>query len=301
MADEELIKKFVELHSQAEKLLNDYKLSEAKQKYLEVVEAYHVLEKSPLERFHKELAYDQVSTLFKKVNDSKERVKIPYHLIAAGVLIIAFSVLVFLKPNIVGLAGFEDLIRQQIDLTFTDSGIKQATLRDRPLTLSASGSFTGSVKLFYKQGEKLELIFDSETSPSTDGTFTDVCEETCDIIAQSNTVELFAQVEKGSTLKLTELSYKVERKENTAPAWTGKSRTFKAKTGQPLTLYMDKLFTDPENDPLVFLSTTADGLDVTVQNNEVTILPHTKGTKSIVFIASDLLEVTRISVTIEVQ
>ena len=35
MADEELVKKFVELQSQAEQLLNDDKISEAKQKYLE--------------------------------------------------------------------------------------------------------------------------------------------------------------------------------------------------------------------------------------------------------------------------
>src|SRR5574341_1331036 len=112
MADDELIKKFVDLHSQTEQFLNGDNVKDAKQKYLEVVNAYHDIEKSSLEHFHKELAYDQVTTLFKKVNEAKERVQVPYHLIVAAVLIIAFSILVFLKPSIVGLAGYEDLIKQ---------------------------------------------------------------------------------------------------------------------------------------------------------------------------------------------
>jgi hypothetical protein len=301
MADEELVKKFVDIHSQAERLLKDDKIAEAKQKYLDVVNSYHEIEKSSLEHYHKEVAYDQVTQLFKKVNEAKARVQVPYHLILAAVLIIGFSILIFLKPSIVGLAGFEDLIRQPTDLTFTESKLQQVTLKDRPLTLAASGEFTGAAKLYLKKGDKFELIFDSEKSESADGAFTDICEETCDVISDSNAIELFADVEKGSRLIIKELSYKVQRKDNTAPIWTGSTKAFTASKGKPLVIDLNQYFSDAENDALVFLSTTDKDLEVTVQNSKVTILPKTVGTRNIVLIASDLADVTKVPVKINVQ
>ena len=303
MEENGLIRNFVELHSQTEQLLNQDKVQEAKQKYLEVVTAYQAIDKSTLEHYHKELAYGQVTILFKKVNDAKERIKVPYHLISAAVLIIAFSILVVLKPSIVGLAGFEDLVRHPVDITFTESGIQQINLRDRPLTLSASGEFTGQVKLYYKQGEKLELLFDSTRSPSEDGKFTDICEETCDIIARSNIVELFAQVDEGSSLTINEVSYKVERTNNNAPVWKGKTRKFTAKPGETTIIDLAEYFEDPEKDPMVFLSTTDSEIDVIVQNSEVAVTPikGASGIKKVIFIASDLLEVTRVPVNIEIK
>ena len=301
MADEELIKKFVEMHSQTEQLLNAEKLKEAKQKYLQVVELYHGIEKSSLERFHKELAYEQVTRLFKKVNETREKVQVPWHLIAAGSLVIMFSILVFFNPSIVGFASVDNIVREKVDYNFIQSKIQEATLQDRPLSLSASGEFTGAVKLFYKKGDKLEVIFDSQKSPSENGKFTDVCEETCEITAQSNTIELFAQVEEGGKLTVKELSYMVQRKSNTAPGWTSNTRTFKATKGETTTIDLSQYFKDADNDPLTYLSTTAEGLDVIVENSQVTLTPSTTGTKNIIFIASDLREVTRVPVTIEVK
>ncbi len=301
MADEELIKKFVELNSQTEQLLNEEKLKEAKQKYLAVVDQYHSIEKSQLERFHKELAHDQVTQLFKKVNETRERVNVPWHLIAAGSLIIAFSILIFINPSIVGLAGLDNIMRDKVDITFTQSKIQQVTLHDRPLSISASGEFTGTAKLYYKKGDKLELLFDSEKSKNENGKFTDICEETCEITAQSNTIELFAQLENNSKLTITELSYAVERKVNTPPSWTGNTRTFKAEKGKTTTLDLSKYFTDAENDQLTYLSTSTDGLEVSVENSKVTITPSTTGNKEIVFIASDQKDITRVPVTIEIK
>ncbi len=295
----DIIQRFVELHYQTEQLLSQDKVKEAKQKYAEVLNAYQSIDKSMLEHYHKELAYDQVTTLYKKVNEAKERVKIPYNLIVAAALVIAFSMMIFMKPSIVGLASFEDTIKQPVQLTFTETRVESVTLRDKPLTLSASGQYTGSAKLYLKQGQKFELIFDSETSVSQDGKFVNICEETCNIIAETNAIELFAQVE--GTLTVTELSYNIERKDNSAPAWTGKTRVFNAKVGEKLVLDLSQQYNDPENDPLVFLSTTDEGLDVIVQQNKVTITPKTPGEKKITFIASDLLEVTRIPVTIQAQ
>jgi len=297
MTDEELVKKFVDLHTEAETLLAQDKIKDAKQKYLEVVNAYHEIDKSSLEHFHKEIAYEQVTTLFQKVNESKERVTIPYHLIVAGILVIALSVLVFMKPSIIGFAGFEDVIRQPLSITFTETSVKQITLQDRPMSLLASGTYTGNVKLYYKTGEKFELIFDSAKAQG--GTFKDICEETCEIITSSNVIELFAKTE-GGTLTLNELAYVTQNNRNSAPAWSANTRTFKAKINTPLTLDLSEYFTDPDDTDLVYLSTSTEGLNIVVQNSLITITPKAPGTKKIVFVASDLQEVIRIPVTIEV-
>ena len=257
MADR-LVERFVELHSKTEQLLGEENLKEAKETYLEAAHVYQSISHSKLERFHKELAYDQLTILFKKLQTTKEKIKVPYNLIAAAALVIAFSFLILFNPSIVGLASLEDAVRQPVNIQFIESGIEEVTLRDRPLSLLASGNFTGKAKLYYKSGQKLELIFDSEISTSENGTFKDVCEETCSLNSKSNNIELFAQIENG-TLNLNELSYKIQAKDNTAPAWTGKTRKFTAETGETTTIDLSELFTDAENDQLVFLSTTTEG------------------------------------------
>ena len=160
MANEDLVKKFVELQAQTTQLLEQGKLAEAKQKYLSALESYHEIDKSALEKYHKELAYSQVTSLFRKVNEAKERFSVPYNLIIAGLLVFAFSTLVFLKPSVVGLASLENTLRQNVDLNITESSLHQITLKERPLSLAASGQFVGKIKLYLKQGEKLSLIYE---------------------------------------------------------------------------------------------------------------------------------------------
>lgn len=299
MADDR-ITRFVDLHQETEELLNQSKVKEAKQKYLDVVQAYQAIHNSDLEKFHKDIAYQQITTLFKQVSQAKERIKVPVNLIVAACLIIAFSITIAFKPSIVGLASFEDTITQPIGKTFTESGVEQFTLQELPLSLSATGTVNGSAKLFLKQGEKLELIYDSEKSPTQNGAFTRICEETCDVNLKSNAIELFIQVDEGS-ITLDELVYDIERTNNNPPTWKSKKRIFNAKQGQPLTIDLDKHFTDKDGDKLTYLSTTDDGLDVNVQNNLVTITPERTGSKHVVLVASDLIDLTRVTVTIEVK
>ena len=298
MADEELIKQFVELQNKTERLISEKKPKEAKQKYLELVELYHTIEKSKLEHYHKELAYDQINSLFKKVNECKETRRIPYHLVLAGLLIIGLSLVIFLKPSIVGLAGLEDVIRQPVNITFTETKLQQIALKDKPIALMASGTYTGNVKLFYKEGEKFELIYESS---GQNGTFKDACTETCEMSAPSNFIELFAQIEAGGKLQITELAYKVRREGNTAPVWKATTKNFIAQNGKTLTLDMNDYFEDADNDPLVYLSTAAEGIDVKVQNSKVTLTPKSAGSKKIVLIASDLRQITRVPVTVDVS
>jgi len=54
---------------------------------------------------------------------------------------------------------------------------------------------------------------------------------------------------------------------------------------------------------MVFLSTTDSEIEVIVQNSEVSVTPRkgASGIKKVIFIASDLLEVTRVPVNIEIK
>lgn len=295
--DNDLIKRFVELHSQTKALLDQEQLPLAKQKYLEVLTAYQAIDHSSLEQFHKELAHDQVTALFKRLNETKEKVKVPYNLIAAAVLVIAFSVVVFFNPSIVGLASLSTTVHEPINVTYTESGLHTFTLRDRPLSLALSGSYTGNAKVFLKQNNQLRAIINSENTTSP---FVETCLETCSINAESNSIELFVDISEGGSVTLTDLVYSVARKPNTAPTWKGNSRSFKAPLGKPLTIDLNDYFTDAEADSLTYASSTAEGLDVLVKDSIVTLTGKTAGAKKIIFVASDLEEVTRVSITIDV-
>jgi len=301
MADER-IHKFIELHTEAEQLLEQSKIYEAKQKYLEVLTAYNSIDKSDLDKVHKDIAYEQVTSLFKKVNDAKESIKIPLNLIAAAVLIIGFSTLIFFNPTIVGLAGFEDTIHEKVNVTIDQPKLISFTLKDRPLSLKISGRITGGIaKLYLKQGEKLELIFDSEKSFLTqDGKFLEVCEETCQVNVDNNIIDIFAQVE-GGTLNLDELVYTIQRTGNTPPKYTGQSQIFNAKSGEDLALNLNDYFADDDGDKMTYLSTKDEDLETQVYDNYLTIRPKSAGTRHITLVASDLQEVTRVPITIEVS
>ena len=293
-----LIQKFIQAHTESEKFLETGNIVGAKQKYLEALDTYHKIDQSSLEHFHKELAHDQITSLFKKVNSAKSSLKVPPNIIAAAVLLIVLSATVAFKPSVVGLAGFDDVVKQDVSLNISESSIHQLALRDRPLSLSASGEFVGKVKLFHKEGERLKLIFESD---GTIGNFTDACVESCSTDAASNNIEVFAQLEENSSVFVSQVSYKIEHRSNTAPRWTGSSSSFQASVGKPTTIDLSNYFADDENDPLVFLSTAPEGVDVTVQDSSITIKSDSTGTKNLLFIASDLIEVTRVPVTVEVS
>ncbi|RMD58604.1 hypothetical protein D6825_00240 [Candidatus Woesearchaeota archaeon] len=288
------ISKFLELHEKTENLLSENKISEAKKAYLDALEAYHQIQHGSLEKIHKDLAYEAITELFEKVNSAKERTKIPYNLIAAAILIVAFSIVVLINPSIVGFVAAGDTLTKPLNLTFSESGLQSIELADKPLSLRLSGHSDGRAKVFYKKGKKLELIVDTSEH---NGTFKDVCKETCTVGAQSNIVELFVSVESG-TITLEEIKYTVEPRKNTAPAWRGSIREFRAKAGKQTTIDLKDFFTDAEGDELVFLSTSADGLDVVVQDSKVLITPESPGERELIFIASDMRDVARVRVKI---
>ncbi|MBW3018851.1 hypothetical protein KY329_01535 [Candidatus Woesearchaeota archaeon] len=291
---QDVIKRFVETQDKIHSLIVHNELDKAKTLYHDLLGIYNQISESDMEYFHKQLAHEQISAVHGDLTAAEKTVRVPVNVIVAIVLVVALSALVFINPSIVGLITFQDEVTQAVNITFTESKIMDLNLKDVPLSISASGSYEGDVKLFYKVGDDLTLIFDSST---TDGnTFTKVCEDTCSVKSDSNSIELFAQVGDDSVLKLDEIIYTVARDDNSAPVWKSKTREFTISGEYELNL--DEYFEDPDGDELVYLSTSDKGLKVTVSNNIVRIVPESKGEMQITVIASDLDKLTKVPLKI---
>lgn len=294
----DVVHRFVDHQKEVRSLIKQNKVDEAKSKFHGLVEVYNELANADIEHYHKEIAHQELTNLHSELNDAKQSLKVPVKIVVAGFLLVLFSFLVFLNPSIVGLITFEDEVVQPVDITFTESKIQSITLKGVPLSLSASGTYDGDVKLFFKNGNDLVLIFDSSKVDGEE--FSRVCVDTCEIKADSNSVELFAQIGDNSSLTLSEVIYTTPRDNNRAPKWVGKNKVFHV-DGQT-TIDLGKLFKDPDGDDLVFLSTSDDNLKVVVQNHLVKVQSDgTKGERTITFIASDLDKLSKVPVKIVVK
>lgn len=291
----DLVRNFVETQDEVRTLLAKDDIKGAKEKFMELHAAYTKLADSEIEHYHKEIAHKQLTAIHSKLTDEERAVRIPINMIVAGVLLVVFSFVVFMNPSIVGLITFEDKVIQPLNMTYTESKISSFNLNDAPLSLAVSGHVDGDAKVYWKRGNDLVLIFDS-TSTESD-IFREACVDTCDIQSDSNAVEIFVQVNEGE-LRLDNLVYTIPRDDNQAPVWTGKEKVFEI--SDDLTLDLDEYFEDPDEDQLVFLSTSADGLRVSVEDNHLTFSPVSKGEKRITWIASDLDKLTKVPVNVNV-
>ena len=297
MKHSEIVRNFVQAYYRAQKQLDDNKVDEARKQYYVLLDLYSKLNKTNADEFQKELAYDQVTKVFNRIKESQTTSKVPMNIIIAGVLIIVLSVVVALNPGIVGLTAFQDEISQPINITFTDTTVTDIILKQKPLSMAVSGEFEGeSAKIFIEHKGELVLLYDSEKA---DSEFNKACVDTCKLEDyEGTTVKLFIEVNKGK-LTIKELAYHIERVENKPPEWIGEKRNFNV-AGKTV-LNLSAMFKDPENDPIVYLSTTADGLDIRVENDKLIIAP--KGTiteeKSITVIASDLGKLTKVPITLQ--
>ena len=297
----DLIKSFVEVSSKARGLLDQRKVDEAKQVYLELLSVYNEINNSALVKYHKEIAHSELIKLHTEIEHSKPPIKLPHikiNVLIAVVLVIVLSIFMIQNPKIIGLVSLSDTLTHSMNTTITESGIIEVNLHERPLSLGVTGTFTGKAKLYLKQGETLRLIFDSETNEGD--TFTNVCGETCSVKTDSNAIVLFVTLGEESTLYLDSINYKVERKQNTAPKWTGKTKEFTLTDGQGK-LDLNNYFSDADGDKLTYLATMDEGLNILVQDNKLTIKSTgSKGKKSITLIATDLEEVIKVPVTVNV-
>jgi len=87
---------------------------------------------------------------------------------------------------------------------------------------------------------------------------------------------------------------------NSAPEWIGVTSEFQMAEGQQLSIDFATAFKDADGDQLIYLSTETEGLKATLGGSTVTFTAVSKGVHSIVIMASDLKDITKVPVTVTV-
>lgn len=112
--DIELIKQFVDTYNSAQASIDGHNIDDAKKKYRDLLHMYSAINQSKLEKEHKELAYEQVMKVYREVHGGNKGISaisdnVSRHFMSKPVMVVAgllilISIVVFIKPEIVGLA-----------------------------------------------------------------------------------------------------------------------------------------------------------------------------------------------------
>jgi hypothetical protein len=151
--------------------------------YKDLLSIYNNIVASNLDPLHKEVAYDQLVKVYNALRAPPvSSVHATTHIIAAAILLVLFSFLVFFKPTVFGLATAEPRIVQDVNWAFTDSGARDLHLEAVPRSLAISGKVDGDgmVRVYAVTPESRALVFDNDlVSVNDDGTFSSACVNTC--------------------------------------------------------------------------------------------------------------------------
>jgi len=185
MADDkiELIQKFVDAFHGTQSALDNYDMDAAANGYKNMLAAYNDIAASRLEPLHKELAYDQLVKVYQGLQKPKSSIHATTHIIAAAVLLVLFSFLVFFRPSLVGLATLDPHTVQDLNWAFVGSGTRGVHLDAVPQSLRISGKVDGNgfVRAYATTQNSRVLLFDNDmVRMNPDGTFNAACVHTCD-------------------------------------------------------------------------------------------------------------------------
>lgn len=283
---------------------------------------YAKIADSDIDLIHKQLAHDQLTKVYSALQ--KTRTRTPHattHIVAAALLLMFFSFLVFFRPSLVGLTSLvsaQQTITQELNIAFVENGSRAISLNKIPLSLSISGKLhgDGSARVYARTHEGRVLVFDSERARiSPDGTFSKACANSCTLNTNSKDLILDVQLQNAA-LTIYTLEYGASLP-NTPPQWNGPTK-FNLVNGQA-TIDLATHFFDPDGDALQFLATSTKDLSVTVTGSKARIValrpstensvtggmtavlaPPDKSARMITLIASDGKEVTKVDVTIQV-
>jgi hypothetical protein len=110
--DIDLIKQFVDKYNSVQASIDGHKKDEAKKKYKELLGVYNKINTSDLDKEHKELAFEQVMKTYKGMHSIRlPRPAISKSVILAGIILL-LSVIVFVKPEIIGFAFEPGVLNQ---------------------------------------------------------------------------------------------------------------------------------------------------------------------------------------------
>lgn len=180
----ELIQKFVDAFKGTQSQLDNNDMSGAASGYKDMLAVYKEISSSDLDPLHKELAYDQLVKVYQGLKSPAQggSMHTTTHIIAAAVLLVLFSFLVFFKPAVFGAAVVDTKVVQDVNWAFVESGQRDAHLDSVPKSLRITGKVDGDgfVRAYAVTENERVLVFDNDLSRvAPDGTFTAACVNTC--------------------------------------------------------------------------------------------------------------------------
>ncbi len=182
----ELVQKFVDSFHTVQDNLNNGDRSGATQGYKDLLSIYNNIVASELDPMHKELAYDQLTKVYEALqNPPRQSMHATTHIIAAAILLVVFSFLVFFRPTVFGLTSLTTLdvnVVHDLNWAFTESDVRAVHLDAVPKSLKVDGKMDGDgfVRIYALSGNSRILLFDNDlVRIQPDGTFTGACVHTC--------------------------------------------------------------------------------------------------------------------------
>ncbi len=210
----ELVQKFVDACHAANDCLDSRDIGGATEKYKDLLDIYKEMSSSRIDPMHKELAYDQLLKIYASINNPKPAgsMHATTHIIAAAVLLVLFSFMIFFRPAVFGAvtASPEEKVVQDVNWAFVETESRQLHLEAMPKSLSISGKVDGNgfVRVYAVTPGSRMLVFDNDlTRLNRDGTFASACINTCnqDIGAQDITLDVEVQ---NAALTIYSVEYK---------------------------------------------------------------------------------------------
>ena len=179
-----LVQKFVDTYNATQESLNSGDREGAVNGYKDLLDTYNAISSSDLEAMHKELAHDQLVKIYEALQSPpKNSIHTTTHIIAAAVLLVLFSFLVFFRPAISGLTTAEQATTiHDLNLAFVESEKRAIHLDAVPQSLRLSGKIDGSgfVRVYAVTPYQRVLVFDDDmANVGRDGIFNSACTNTC--------------------------------------------------------------------------------------------------------------------------
>jgi hypothetical protein len=210
----ELVQKFVDTYHATQDCLDANDMENATAKYHDLLDVYKEISASSLDPMHKELAYDQLVKVYNGIKNPQQQgssIHATTHIIAAAILLVLFSFMVFFKPAVFGAVTVEQQkVVQDINLAFVEGESRQIHLDAIPRSLAISGKVDGEgfVRVYAVTPESRTLLFDNDlASIASDGTFSGACTHTCNMDFGTQDIQLDVEV-NGAALTIYSIEYK---------------------------------------------------------------------------------------------
>jgi hypothetical protein len=212
----ELVQKFVDAYHTTQDCLDSGDVEGATARYRDLLDVYKEMAASKIDPMHKELAYDQLVKVYQGIQNPPQNSSIhaTTHIIAAAVLLVLFSFMVFFRPAIFGAATLSEIeqqtVVQDLNIAFVNSGSSLISLDAMPKSMSISGKVDGDgfVRVYAVTTDSRTLLFDrDQINLRSDGTFSAACVNTCNTPIGSQDIILDVELENAA-LTIYSIEYK---------------------------------------------------------------------------------------------